>query len=140
MTQLYIPSVGDEIRLTEDWHFGLINEDRNSSLMEFTKDPREVEWQSQKQTSCPCMIPAGEVLKIDRIYIRKGKEEYDSITFMWKNKRTQRREKERTITSWPNGFGGPTSSTVVIDKIPARPIRFWVKLDDANKIVFEPVC
>lgn len=125
--KLYIPSVGDEIRLTSEFHFQLFNEQRNESLMKVLGDKREVEWRYRLMTSIPAMIPAGEVLKVDRIYIRKGLEEFDSITFLWKNMRTE--PQLLTQTNWQGG-------TYQV-KIPRKPVRFWVKLEDANTIEFE---
>lgn len=59
-----------------------------------------------------CTLPKGTQLKIDRIYIRKGNEDYSSITFY--------------IEDCP-------------DKTfrPKKKIRFWSKLDDVNNIIFE---
>lgn len=59
-----------------------------------------------------CTLPKGTQLKIDRIYIRKGQDEYSSITFY--------------IEDCP-------------DKTfkPKKKIRFWVKLSDVNNIIFE---
>ena len=59
---------------------------------------------------------AGTVLKVDRIYIRKGSAEYSSITFF--------------VSESPM----PELSS---KKGPKR--RFWVKLQDANNIEFEPL-
>jgi hypothetical protein len=56
-------------------------------------------------------LPKDTILKVDRIYIRQGSEDFDSVTFR--------------ISDCPNKD--------LIKK------RFWVKLDDANKLEFEPV-
>ena len=58
----------------------------------------------------PVLLPKGTILRIDRIYIRKGNEEYDSVTFVI--------EKSSIV----KGRNKP---------------RFWAKLDDANKMVLE---
>jgi len=134
--KIYIPSVGDELRLTSDWTFGLYNEDRNSTLMEVLKDTRPLGYTYSKVVtidSIPATIPAGEILKVDRIYIRKGKEEFDSITFYWKNMRTEPRIEEHPIYPTP----GVVATREI--RIPRYPVRFWVKLDDANKIEFDLV-
>lgn len=64
----------------------------NSSLMEVT-------------------LPRGTELAIDRIYIRKGNPDYDSITFI--------------VKSTPD------------KRFKSRKPRFWVKLKDANRISCE---
>jgi hypothetical protein len=55
-------------------------------------------------------FPAGTILRMERIYIRKGSKEYDSVTFV-------------------------VESTSLYDST-KRP-RFWAKLADANRIVME---
>lgn len=134
---LYIPEVGDELRLLAPWTFDVYNEYRNASLMEFLKDPRQATWANDTNYGVIShVIPAGEILKVDRIYIRKGKGEYSSLTFLWKGARTQRREEPRSLT----GYGGSTPSRADYTvKIPAKPVRFWAKLADVNKIIFESV-
>ena len=125
--KLYIPEIGDSIKLTADWTFDLYNEDRNGSLMEFIKDPRQVigSWH-EKYGSVQSTIPAGEILKVDRIYIRKGIKDYSSITFLWKGKSTEPRTERY---AWDGSEY----------KIPRRPVRFWAKLADVNNIEFEKV-
>lgn len=66
-------------------------------------------------------LPAGTVLAIDRIYIRKGSSDYSSITFYAKTLGTIIR-KDR----WSSGKEKKKSA-----------LRFWAKLDDCNNIVFE---
>lgn len=137
---LYIPEIGDEIRLTADWVFGLYNEDRNSTLMEVIGDTREIGWDwyssTRPLTTIPCTIPAGSVLKVDRIYIRKGNKEYSSLTFLWKGMKTDPRVTERNMRAI-YGNGQYEDSTYEVKK-PARAVRFWAKLDDVNKIECEP--
>jgi len=132
--KLYIPEIGSEIRLIEDWTFSLYNEDRNSTLMEFINDPRKITY--SKFDAIPCTIPAGSVLKVDRIYIRKGAEEYSSLTFFWKDRRTKSKMVEKWSTAY---FGTHHADRKDMVKQPARPVRFWAKLSDVNDIVFEPV-
>lgn len=62
-------------------------------------------------------IPEGTQLTIDRIYIRKGVSDYDSITFI-ANKKTCSDERIK------KGKGS---------------IRFWVKLDEVNGVFFQPI-
>lgn len=134
--KLYIPEISDEIRLLSDWTFGLYNEGRNESLMKKIGDSRRTcaDWASDFGP-IPCTIPAGAVLKIDRIYIRKGKGEFSSITFLWKGERLPSRMEE--IRSYGCLTDGKPTPTGEFYKIPAQPIRFWAKLVDVNKIEFE---
>lgn len=123
--KLYIPRIGDRIRLLSDWTFDLYNEYRNDTLLQFVNDPRKSSYGGL--TAAPCTIQAGEILKVDRMYIRKGQAEYDSMTFFWEGQKTA------------GGMRPVWYSSTVERKTPARAIRFWVKLDDANKIEFEQV-
>jgi hypothetical protein len=111
--RMYIPAIGDEIILISDWTFGLWNERRNFDLMELVGDTRTMSWRV-KISSIPCTIPKGSTLKIDRLYIRKGVSDYDSVTFYWKGVPPKPRAKSKRL----------------------RAVRFWVKLEDANKIEF----
>lgn len=124
--KLYIPEIGDSIKLITDWTFDLYNEGRNSSLMEFIGDTRNTigSWH-EKYGSITCTIPAGAQLKIDRIYIRKGIKDYSSITFLWKGKSTEPKVERYSY--------GDRSEY----KIPRRPVRFWAKLADVNNIECE---
>lgn len=129
---LYIPTVGDTIVLTADWHFDLYNEDRNKTMMEFINDNRKMasRWGNRVDMyAIPAMVPAGETLKIDRIYIRKGQRKFDSITFLWAGNSIP--AKTVTETNW--------QGTPFACRVPKKPIRFWVKLPCANKIEFTPV-
>jgi hypothetical protein len=119
LMKMYIPSIGDEIVLTSNWEFGLWNERRNYDFLVFLGDVTKEYWDyfysNKSMKSRPCVIPKGSLLKIDRIYIRKGVSDYDSITFYWKG--------------LPPKPGSKSKKT--------RAIRFWVKLEDANKIEFK---
>lgn len=137
--KLYIPALGDEIKLTRDWTFNLIDESRNETLMEFLNDPRanKTGWYEPKQPDQPATIPAGSILKIDRIYIRKGAADFSSVTFFWKGHRTKSRIVERNGRSYMQGDPPGGTSVIYESKIPAKPVRFWAKLDDVNNIEFE---
>lgn len=132
--KMYVPEISDEIRLLADWTFELYNEDRNATLMEKVGDPRDVKGnRSPDYGSVPCTIPAGAVLKIDRVYIRKGIKDYSSITFLWKGEALPGRTGQ--YTKWD-----PVKKMDIPDgtyKIPRMPIRFWAKLDVVNNIEFE---
>lgn len=150
--QLFIPSLGSIIVLAEPWTFKLFFEDRNSSLLTTlcpNKEPEKLEyrgyrrgwglveddhagsellrhiepmdekeladadrsWQATNRKREPYLeitIPAGQQLKFDRIYIRQGITAFNSVTF-------------RTTKIGPD------------KKFHSK--RFWVKLQDANKVV-----
>jgi len=102
--KLNIPEIGDELILTTPWNFRLYNESRNLKALEskmFGIYPYEY------NTDYPASLPIKTVLKIDRIYIRKGNSDYSSITFWAKHPEIKLKQ------------------------------RFWVKLQDANNIEFE---
>ena len=136
--KLYIPAIGDELRLTADWTFNLYDEGRNFSLLKFLNDPRADDtkdtW-SGRLTAQPSTIPAGAILKVDRIYIRKGKNDFDSITFFWKGAKVPGYTEPREVNEYLNGR--IVGTRTVVDKYPASPVRFWVKLEEANNIEFE---
>ncbi len=189
---LYVPEIGDEIRLTQDWEFELHAESRNEQLAVFFGhyihgngvlieeavlprlrnpdyvvnypdrfDPKfkkmfggydygayereceearlacpeylqyekdSVEWYSRaKEVGKPTLrviLPAGTLLKIDRIYIRKGASDYSSITFFAKDLG----EVVIPGSRWSWGNQKPTKR---------KAQRFWAKLSDCNKICFE---
>jgi hypothetical protein len=123
--KLYIPALGDVLTLAEDWEFTLMNEYRNTSLIELM-DVKEFNGEGEL-----VKLPKGSQLKVDRFYIRKGQGSYDSVTFFLVGEKTKGKTIERP---WRNGNG---DKGVYVQKIPARGVRFWVKLADANKIIFE---
>jgi hypothetical protein len=65
-------------------------------------------------------FPAGTVLAVDRIYIRKGSSDYSSITFYAKG---------LGESELKNRWSGKTTKWKVQ--------RFWAKLQDCNNIEFE---
>ena len=159
--KLYIPRLGDEIKLTSDWTFDLYCEDRNDTMIKkFNIDLGQVQggpWHHLHDKSAKCTIPEGSILKIDRIFIRKGAEEYDSITFFWKGEsipgwtETINYERAEEVpvgtpgsTTYGDNWGTPAKAyrsvpAVRYDKHPRRPVRFWAKMDDVNTIEFDKV-
>lgn len=112
-TRLYIPALGDTIKLAEPWSFTLHEEHRNIKLINLI-DPsykdgtvwhgmRMDYYRRQTRLTWPVTLPSGTELVVDRIYIRAGVEDFNSLTF-------------RT-------------------KMGKKSIRFWAKLADVNKIV-----
>lgn len=108
--KLYVPSIGDAIILTKDWEFTLHDEYRNKSLWD-TLFPGVWgnNWYSSGKGPKQTVLPAGTVLTVDRIYIKKGLREYNSLTFMVKKAPFVKKGK----------------------------VRFWAKLGDVNNIEFD---
>lgn len=107
--KLQIPSLGSSVRVAADWTFALHNESRNRSLMDHFKIVYPEGYWPQyehfnKGGSTQVTLPAGTKLAIDRIYIRRGNDDFDSITFR--------------ITE--------------LEGKPVKKMRFWVKLPDVN--------
>jgi len=139
--QFYIPEISDEIRLLADWQFDLYNESRNDSLEKFLKVgfPQRI---FHNNPTIPVVIPAGTILIIDRVYIRKGQSDFSSITFRWKGASNPSYMEE--MTDYRNLLAAGTKTTPAIYgkkqvKFPKVPIRFWAKLEDVNRIEYEKV-
>lgn len=129
---LCIPDIGTELRLTADWTFHLCFERRNQKFGEklgitppdgtpHPRNPSYIQrgwWQANRAVLHT--LPAGTILKVDRVYIRKGKSHYSdeplsnfsSVTFFAYNP--------------PTGKGKPKAIG-----------RFWAKLADVNTIECE---
>lgn len=159
--KLYVPEIGDHLRLTDDWTFTLYNEHRNTSLWNHfdcdnapevhqqiaEKDayraelealgrkmyPARTHWRAPLASSydpvdvarreelyalirpeehTTVTISAGAVLAVDRIFIRKGMDDWSSLTFYLKE-----------------------CPGIAFKKKP----RFWAKLSDCNNIMFDTV-
>jgi hypothetical protein len=123
--KLHIPSIGDRIELTKPWTFTVWSESRNEKLGDaldmlvpiadgeskwFRNWKGVKDWIDVKPAG-PCTFPKGTILTLDRIYIRKGKEEYDSVSFR--------------IFFCPD------------KRFHKKAIRFWATLEDVNNIYFE---
>ena len=162
--KLYIPEIGDSLRLMEDWSFKLCNESRNSAIWDAFKtvhkdmdehikqihekiaaDRKAEEEQIRKDNPGAIAIwyyslsrdyygeaaSAGyqvtlkkdTVLKVDRIYIRKGADDYSSVTF--------------NIAESPEKFLTLAKDGGTLPKGTKR--RFWAKLQDVNTIEFERI-
>lgn len=111
--KLFIPTIGTKLVVTEPWQLWLHDEYRNYDFWaDFTGQPPKRHkysdgWQSRYESSSKPIeitIPVGTILQVDRIYIRKGNSDYDSISF-------------RVLKGSPIPKG-----------------RFWVKLSDANNL------
>ena len=120
--KLYIPRLGDDLRLTADWTFPVWCEHRNQTLLDvmgygYDSVKREV-WLKKVQAKGGMFghekvpvenftMPVDTVLRVKRIFIRNGARDYDSVSFT--------------------------------AKVKGKGVRFWAKLDDCNGLEFEPV-
>jgi hypothetical protein len=113
---IFIPTIGTVFTLEKPWIFSIYAEKRNNRFIEELRGcgmdiPQEKKSDAWWYSSGAALLsevalPVGTVLTVNRIYIRQGNKEFDSVSFMVK-----------TIV---NGI-----------KIKGR---FWVKLSDVNTI------
>jgi hypothetical protein len=102
--ELFIPDIGTILKLEQDWQFTLYDEYRNKLREKLNLKPGNhiVE------------LPKGTLVKVDRIYIRKGNSQFSSITFTIPTVRSKVDK-----LNYPNNveLGGA---------------NFWVKLHECN--------
>ena len=113
---IWIPRPGDALRLLKPWTAEILLERRNArALMKMLSLNSELEAYEvcgkKKDQLTTFEFNAGDVLVVDRIYVRQGKPDFDSITLIVKSFN-------------PRPFHHPQITGA----------RFWVKLRDANKI------
>jgi len=131
--KLYIPTIGDKLRLIKPWSFTLYNEHRNYNLMyfydywkidEYGKHTQHFGYKAEVDL---VKLDKNCILTIDRIYIRKGAKDFDSVSF---------------YLTLPDGRTStmPISIEQYSGSKPRRQrLRFWAKLHEVNKIEFEMV-
>lgn len=161
-----IPSIGDVLILDKPWTFRLFHEYRNETLLAvFDKKYNE-----DRGGYTVVTLPRGTELRVDRIYIRKGVKDYDSLTFLakglrkekvklppvpeqpkfsfreppngnyhsaaydnWRKERDAAYEKHRgtkEFKAWEKAYRAREQA-----KRLSRPVRFWAKLFEVNKMV-----
>jgi hypothetical protein len=114
---MLVPDINTQLRLTAMWEFDLFRDSRNSGLIKQvfgcgTLNGVPIEGGKVIGT---CKIAKDAVLKVDRVYIRKGAGEFSSITF--------RVEKGAMVHC--EGFK---------KKLVNKSTRFWARLGDVNTI------
>jgi hypothetical protein len=122
--QLFIPPLSTKLKLSQDWTFKAYLETRNIYFFSeyFNKTVYDLTQQNQNMYSREASylgdatLMKDTVLIVDRIYIRKGVDGFDSVTF---------RLHELSSHQQPT--------------LKNKKGRFWVKLEDANKILCTPV-
>lgn len=120
MPQLMIPHLRTEIVLAQPWTFTLHAEYRNDGFRKALNlvPPRPYQdapieeldaWFDLNRKSHQVTLPKDTILSIDRIFIRNGMPQYDSVTFRLRSHPTDAKVKG----------------------------RFWAKLDEVNTIVYK---
>ena len=82
--KLFIPPLGTKLRLTKSWPFSLLCEERNKSLWNLSTGRAVMEnipLLHRRGQAQFVKLHAGDKLTVDRIFIRAGSENYDSVTF-----------------------------------------------------------
>lgn len=105
--KLFIPDIGTLIKIEQDWQITLYAEYRNRTLFNILNLPFK---------TTVIDLPKGLIIKVDRIYIRKGLSQYSSITFTCAKPKTKAEKAERPSNLI---YGG---------------IKFWVKLHECNEL------
>ena len=126
MSKIWIPTIGDRIKLLADWSFSATREYRNEDLavafdldQQMWAQDKDGRWRNGDSLGT-VTIPAETVLKIERVYIRGTFRDYDSVTF-----RIHQCPARRELTSRKFGGTGPVT------------VRFFAKLADVNNIEAE---
>lgn len=112
--KMYIPHLKVKLRLTKDWTFSLFCEARNRKLWDLKgagKKYFDIPHDQRKFNMSVVKLHVGDVLSIERIYIRKDQSGYNSVT----------------MRGWVEHNG----KTEVV--------RFWVVLDNFNDMHAEVV-
>jgi hypothetical protein len=119
--KMNIPTIGTLLTLGKEWTFTAVAEYRNRGLMDYLTATGVVENEAPRYIGSgrdyaryECTLPRGTRLRVDRIYIRKGAPDFDSLTF------------------WALDLGSSGSRTAFA---PKNAVRFWAKLADVNTMV-----
>ena len=138
--RIFIPTVGTILTLSQAWTFDLHDERRNRGLFEYLG---AVPIGRKDEKKAIVRLKVGQELKIDRIYIRKGIGDFDSVSFLLVGEKTKRREISEIGVRYMETPRKPSSLTVerfeYTEIRRPRSVRFWAKLDDVNKMEVENV-
>jgi hypothetical protein len=134
--------------LAKPWTFTVHNEYRNESLVkwlgkwveqpgwgghplgEVKRPDGGRDWEASQKITTPCTLPKGSQLRVDRIYIRKGVSDYNSVTFFLIGAANPP-EVHNRVAIQVMGPGERRELPYTVKK-PKKPVRFWAKLDDVN--------
>lgn len=150
---LYIPEIGDHIRLTEDWTFNLHNEYRNNSLWEMLGCDENLDVINEKNT---------EKYYLDKVHDLQDKYWNRGRNLTWTTEDQELYDHYRTFINHEITCSVtiPKDSILAFDRIYIRKgaadyssisfflkdsnilskkkkPRFWAKLTDCNRIQFE---
>lgn len=114
MAAFHFPTLGTRLTLTADWTFPLYIEHRNKSVHQALVGEFPFHYYRMKDVSNLVTLPAGTVLVLDRIYVRKGAGDFDSLTF--------------SVAACPDPRLVPKSKKGFL----SGQARFWAKLADIN--------
>ena len=111
LESLFIPEIGTEFRLEADFTATIPNETRQCLLSHFNIR-LDYGYGEDRFTYHAITLKSGSILRVSRIYIRKGKSDYSSLTFNFIGQAT---------------VGGVTKEIV-------KGGQFWIHLCDVNKL------
>lgn len=143
MRKLYVPALGDQLTLAEDWTFHVVNAHQNCPLVEWMGLPLAGSYWNPPfgrsadrqpiESKVDCMLPKGTILKVGRIYIRQGAPTYNSLTFTIVGQHIPKKVVKRLV----HIYDGPRRGTTVEreEVQPRRPIRFFARLSDVNEMI-----
>ena len=114
----FTPDIGTLLRLEEDWTFTLYQEYRNRELFNKLESLGKIKSTNTNQV---VDLPKGLVIKVDRVYIRKGLSQFSSLTFTVPKPKNKSEKEEMPLNMEYSGS------------------KFWVKLHECNGIEFSPV-
>jgi hypothetical protein len=118
MSKLAIPELGQKLLLQNDLEVEIYLEYRNEKFLgqinpDWLLSSANRYYNSGRMPKHRVMLPAGTLLTVDRIYIRKGSSDYNSVTFSH-----TRTDKALRSSRLPTG-------------------RFWISLKQANELDVE---
>lgn len=133
--RLCIPPLESKWALTKDWRFELFQEDRNIDLLALIPGFKRYNINMRASVmhevddSFDFTLPTGTILKVLRIYIRKGQEDFNSLTFSILDC------PDKSIKTFKEWSGEPGTAIQTRRKVK----RFWAKLRDVNKLEVERI-
>lgn len=130
--KLFIPSIGDKLELIQKWEFPVYLEYRNYPLLSRLRPG--INYSYCDEGSIMASLPKGTILRVDRIYIRKGKSDWDSVTFAIVSAPDDNKRLKLTTESDTRHttLHIPEANKKLERKLKGS--RFWAKLDNVNEI------
>jgi len=121
----FIPELGTKIKNPDDWTFSVIVDHRNMCLFEAENVPFPTKWTNPtfQKHAFNKTFPKDSIFQIDRIYVRKGAEEWSSVSLFIL---------ETTDPKFSTKKRAPFSKEMIFG-------RFFCPLDDFNRGKFVKV-